>query len=206
MHLDPDKLDFPVKLSAIYEKELDEKTVQMYRDNITLAKNAGIPLNKRTISMDDFVPDKKWQVIAISGYMLPDPYTGVPGIKEIAENTYRVTVRLSTGMGDKRITLTLRLLENFKESQLVFNPLLNRFMRGEDYQERAVKISDSGRIRNELQTLCSEALEHFGISGLKIYFDRISRDVISLEDQKKLREILTWYKNNHPIWFSWLEL
>ena len=79
-------------------------------------------------------------------------------------------------------------------------------MRGEDYKDRAVKISDSGRIRNELQTLCSEALEHFGTNGIKVHFDRIATDVISLEDQKTLRDILLWYKENHPIWFSWLEL
>ncbi len=206
MHLDPDASDFSTKLFTIFEKELDAETVQLYRDNIVLAKNAGIHLEKSTISVDDFLPEKKWRVMALSGYMLPDPYTGASGIEEIAENTYRVTVRLSTRKAEKRITLTLRLSETFEESQLVFNPLLNRFMRGEDYLERAVKISDSGRIRNELQTLCSEALEHFGINGLRIHFDRIATDVISLEDQKTLREILTWYKKNHPFWFSWLEL
>ena len=88
----------------------------------------------------------------------------------------------------------------------MFNPLLNRFIRGENYRERAVKISDSGRIRNELQTLCSEALEHQGTDRIRIHFDLIATDVISSEDQKKLREVLTWYLKNHPIWFSWLEL
>jgi hypothetical protein len=98
------------------------------------------------------------------------------------------------------------MLESADENQLMFNPLLNRFMRGENYKERAVKISDSGRIRNELQTLCSEALEHFDINGLKVHFDRIAEDVISTEDQKILKDILVWYKKSHPIWFSWLEL
>jgi hypothetical protein len=116
-----------------------------------------------------------------------------------------VAVRLSTQQGNKRILLTLRLLQSFEDSRLVFNPLLNRFMRGEDYEERPVKISDSGRIRNELQTLCSEALEHYGKNGIKIHYDQITTDVISLEDQKTLREILNWYKKNHPIWFEWLE-
>jgi len=71
---------------------------------------------------------------------------------------------------------------------------------------RAVKISDSGRIRNELQTLCSEALEHFGDNGIRLYFDRISGDVIFPEQQVLLREILVWYQEHHPLWFSWLEL
>ena len=69
-----------------------------------------------------------------------------------------------------------------------------------------MKISDSGRIRNELQTLCSDALEHFGESGVRVHFDRIPPDVIVPEDQKRLREILRWYKEHHPLWFSWLEL
>lgn len=206
MHLDPDAPDFSKKLSAIFGQEVDQETVQRYRDDIKLADNAGIPLDRRIVSIDDFLPEKKWRIMAISGYMLPDPYTGAPGIKENSDHTYEVTVRLSTRMGDKYTKLKLRLLKTFEESRLVFNPLLNRFMRGENYRERPVKISDSGRIRNELQTLCSEALEHLGANGIRIHFEKIATDVISPEDQKKLREILTWYKQNHPIWFDWLKL
>ncbi len=206
MHLNPDAADFPTQLANIYEKELDDETVRRCRESITLARNAGIPLHKRIISADDFLPEKKWGVMAVSGYMLPDPYTGAPGVQKIDDDTYQVTVRLSTRKGDKRTTLKLRLLESFEVSQLVFNPLLNRFMRGEDFRDRAVKISDSGRIRNELQTLCSEALEHFGSNGIKVHFDKIPLNVISLEQQAILREILIWYKKNHPLWFSWLEV
>lgn len=206
MHLDPDAPDFSTKLSVIFEKKLDEDTVQVYKDSIVHARSAGIPFDKSTVSIDDFLPKKKWQVMAISGFMLPDPYTGATGIKKIIDDTYQVSVRLSTGEGEKHITFTLRLKENFEESQLMFNPLLNRFLKGEDYMDRAVRTSDSGRIRNELQTLCSEALEHFGINSVKVHFDRIAKDVISPENQKKLHDILTWYKENHPTWFNWLEL
>jgi hypothetical protein len=100
----------------------------------------------------------------------------------------------------------LRLLESLSKSRLIFNPLLNRFLRGEDYRERRVTISDSGRIRNELQTLCTEALEHSGDNSFRLHFSAIPADVIPLPDQVKLREILEWYKTNHPIWFQWLEL
>ncbi len=205
MHLDPDASDFSERLSLIAGDKLDEKLIQKYKESIEIARDAGIPLNERTVTIDDFLPEKKWEVMAISGYMLPDPYTGIPGIKKISKDTYQVTVRLSTQHGDKGITFRLRLLKSFEESRLIFNPLLNRFMHGEDYKNRAVKISDSGRIRNDLQTLCSEALEHFGFKGIKIYFSKISPDVISPENQKKLQEILFWYKKNHPIWFNWLE-
>jgi hypothetical protein len=206
MRLDPDAEDFGERLSRIFEKNLDEKTVERYRRDILQARSAGIPLDKKFVTADDFLPGKKWDVMAISGYMLPDPYTGAPGVRQIADDTYRVTVRLSTKQGDKRIHISLRLLETFDESRLVFNPLLNRFLRGEDYTQRRVTLSDSGRIRNELQTLCTEALEYFADHSIKLHFDRIPPDVISPEDQVKLREILAWYKANHPIWFKWLEL
>ena len=206
MHLNPEAKNFARELSAIFEKDLDKETIEFYRKDIREAQSAGIPLTDRVIGIDNFLPDKKWRVMALSGYMLDDPYTGISGIEKMSRRVYKVSVRLSTRLGDKLVTLTLRLLEDFEESRLVFNPLLNRFMRGEDYEERAVKISDSGRIRNELQTLCSEALEHFGADGIKVYFDKISPDVISLEDQDTLKQILTWYKKHHPIWFNWLEL
>ena len=69
-----------------------------------------------------------------------------------------------------------------------------------------IKISDSGRIRNELQTLCSEALEHGADGAIHVAFDKIPKDVISLEKRQELKEILQWYKTNHPIWFGWLDL
>ena len=137
--------------------------------------------------------------------MLPDPYTGAPGVTQISEDTYTVTVWMTSEKGDKRITFSLRLLEPFDQSKLVFTPLLNRFLKGEDFSTRAVKTSDSGRIRNELQTLCTDALEHFS-DRVVLRFEKIPSAIIFLEGQKTLRTILTWYKRNHPIWFEWLEL
>jgi hypothetical protein len=26
------------------------------------------------------------------------------------------------------------------------------------------------------------------------------------EKQRVIREVLEWYKKNHPVWFSWLEI
>ena len=206
MSLDPGAPDFGDRLAAIFEKKLDNRTIELYRTNILQAKTAGIPLQKGVLTADDFFPRKKWNVMALSGYMLPDPYTGAPGIRPLGDGTFQVTVRLSTSRGDQRATFTLRLLEPLGKSRLIFNPLLNRFLRGEDFRERRVTISDSGRIRNELQTLCTEALEHFPDNGIRLHFRHIPHDVIPPEDQVKLREILEWYKANHPIWFRWLEL
>ncbi len=206
MRLNPDAEDFARQLSGVFEKDLDEKTIERYRANILQARNAGIPLDKKLVTADDFLPGKRWDVMAISGYMLPDPYTAAPGVRQVGDDTFKVTVRLSTKQGDKRTTISLRLVETFEESTLVFNPLLNRFLRGEDYTDRRVTLSDSGRIRNELQTLCTEALEHFSDHRIRLHFDRIPSDVIPPDDQVKLREILDWYKANHPIWFKWLEI
>lgn len=205
MKLEPSAEDFGRRLEKVFGVKLHEETIDRYRENIIQAKTAGIPLNKGILYADDFLPEKKWDVMAISGYMLPDPYSGAPGIKHLGEDTYQVTVRLATPRGDKRTTFTLSLVETLARSRLIFNPLLNRFMRGENFRERHVTISDSGRIRNELQTLCTEALDHFGEGCIRLHFDRIPGDVIAPQDQVKLREVLEWYKENHPIWFKWLE-
>jgi hypothetical protein len=196
IHLDPKDSGFSRKLSRYFGERLDREVVAAFREDIQLAQDAGVDLKKRTLTIDDFFPEKKWHVMAVSGYMLPDPYSGFPGVERVKDRVYRVSVRLATEEG----------LERLEQSRLVFQPLLNRFMHGEDYQERAVKVSDSGRIRNELQTLCSEALEHFGVNGIRVYFNRISPDVITPANQKQLIKILKWYKKNHPIWFNWLEL
>jgi len=206
MHLDPEDEAFAARLSAILGEEADEATVARYRRYIHEVTDAGISLAKRIHRADDFLPRKRWDVLALAGYMLPDPYLGEPGVEQVTEDTYRVTVRMLTPRGIKRVTLTLRFMDSLEESRLICNPLLIRFFRGEDFRNRPVKISDSGRIRNELQTLCSEALEHFGENGICVHFDRIADDVITPDDQKLLREILVWYKENHPLWFRWLEL
>ncbi|MBU1194033.1 MAG: hypothetical protein KKE62_01630 [Proteobacteria bacterium] len=206
MKLNPDAEDFAQQLKEkIFEKDIDDELIETYRQSIYLARNAGIPLEKRTITADDLISEKKWQTLAASGYMLPDPYSGASGVTRISDDTYSVTVRLSTQKADKLITFTLRLLEPFEESKLVFSPLLNRFLKGEDFKNRAVKISDSGRIRNELQTLCSEALEHIE-DKMILYFTKIPKATIGQKEQNHLQQILIWYKENYPLWFEWLEL
>lgn len=206
MRLDPDAEDFARRVGDIVGNTPDEDALAEYREWILEARDAGIELSKATLRAEDFLPHKKWDVMALVGYMLDDPYSGSPGVETIDPDTYRVTVRLSTPHGVKQVRLTLRFMEDASVRPLVCNPLLTRFFRGEDWRLRAVKISDSGRIRNELQTLCSEALEHFGENGVRLYFDRIGTDVIFPEQQAVLKEVLGWYKEHHPLWFSWLEL
>jgi len=206
MSLDPESPDFKSRLEALMARGVDEKTVAKYQAMVGQAREAGIPVHKKSIEADDFLPEKAWDMLAVTGYMGPDPYSGAPGVEELTDDTFRVNVRISSARGEKLISFTLKLMKPREQSWFVFNPLLTRFMSGEGYQTRSVKISDSGRIRNELQTLCSEALEFRRDGIICIHFDRIPPEVISHDSQKKLLEILTWYKKNHPIWFSWLEI
>jgi hypothetical protein len=206
MRLDPEAPDFPTRLAELTGQPADAAAVEKHRAMIREAVEAGVPLEKSSIEADDFFPEKAWDVLAVTGYMNPDPYSGAPGVEKISDDSYRVRVRLSSTRGENLITLTMKLKEPWDQSRFIFNPLLIRFMSGEDYQTRPVRISDSGRIRNELQTLCSEALEFRKNGIIRIRFARIPPDVITRGNQVKLLEILTWYKKNHPIWFSWLEI
>jgi hypothetical protein len=208
MYMDPHDPEFKTKLEELTGKSFDDETVEHYKEMIGEAVEAGIPVDKPALEADDFFPEKRWNVLAVSGYMCPDPYTGAPGVELInkEKNIYRVTVRMAGPKGDKRITFDLRMMEDMTVSELAFKPLLNRFMAGEDFRARAVRISDSGRIRNEIQTICTEALEYLPKDHIRIHFDRIPPEVISIENQKRLRQVLSWYKAHHPIWFAWLEL
>ena len=208
MSINPDTQDFQARLEKVIGEPVDDEKLKKYREMIHEAIDAGIPVHKQYLQADDFFPEKQWEVLAISGYMRPDPYSGSSGVEVVdaEKRIYKVAVRLTGSGGDKRIIFTLRLMEDLEESHLVFKPLLNRFMAGEDYANRAVRISDSGRIRNELQTLCNEALEFPGEDRIRIIMDNIPPEVISPEHQKRLLEILKWYKAHHPIWFSWLEI
>ena len=205
MHLDPDADDFPARLEALAGEKPSPEKLHAYREMIMEAREADLPMDQPILRADDFFPEKQWDVLAICGYMGPDPYSGAPGVEYVGDQTYQVTTRLATATGDKRITFSLKLQEDMEESHLVFNPLLIRFLRGEEYRDRPVKISDSGRIRNELQTLCTEALDYFG-DNIRICFDRIPKDVITPREQLKLLEVLSWYVDNHPMWFNWLEV
>ncbi len=206
MRLDPEAPDFASRLSALAGVSLTDDEVDDYRRMICEARDAGMLGDRATLTADHFFPEKRWEVLALSGYMGPDPYSGAPGVEEVSAGVYRATVRMVSKQGDKRVALTLRLGETFEQSRLVFSPLLNRFLAGEPFETRPVKISDSGRIRNELQTLCAEALEFLDAKTIRLHFDRIPPEVIPPEKQKALLEVLRWYKRRHPIWFSWLEM
>jgi hypothetical protein len=53
--------------------------------------------------------------------------------------------------------------------------------------------------------LISQALEYDG-QKIRVHFDRIDDKVLPKESQALIREVLHWYKEQHPVWFGWLEL
>lgn len=190
--------------AGLDDRVKDPAQLAHYRESVATAELSNVPLRHRTLRVEDLMPEKSWRVLASLGYLCDDPYTGTSGVEQLDELRYRVTTRLYTHNASSRITFTLRLKDSLEESRLIFSPLLVRFLDGEDYRNRAVKISDSGRIRNELQTLISQALEYDG-ERIRVHFDRIDDKVLPREKQRRIREILEWYRAEHPVWFSWLD-
>jgi len=204
--LDPESENFEDELGATLEAALTPDLAEAYRASLRSAREALMPVDRRTITADDFFPLKEWRVLALDGYMLPDPYSGADGVEQVADDRYRVTTRAATRLGVVDATLELRLMEPVEQMRMVFSPLLDRFYSGQDHRDRAVKISDSGRIRNELQTLCSEVIEYLPDDRMLVRFDQIDDSVMQPDKRELIREVLVWYKANHPIWFSWLEM
>jgi hypothetical protein len=204
--LDPNAADFADRLESIFGDDLEPRNVRDYQASLRSARNALMPLDRRTATADDFFPLKNWRVLALVGYMLPDPYSGAAGVEEVAEGRYRVTTRAATRRGVIDVTLELSLMDPMDEMRMVFSPLLDRFYAGQNFRTRAVKISDSGRIRNELQTLCSEAIEYLPDDRMLVHFDQIDESVLPHDKKKLIHEVLVWYKKHHPIWFKWLEI
>jgi len=205
MQLDPSASEFAQRLTALIGgQHVDAGKVRTYVEAIQEAAASNMPLGKPVLRADDFLPDKDWSVLASVGYMCDDPYTGAPGVTQVAADVYRVTARLATRKASSLITFTLRLMEPLETTRQVFSPLLVRFLSGVDHTTRPVKISDSGRIRNELQTMVPQALEHEG-ERIRVRFERINEMVMSRDKQARIRDVLQWYKANHPIWFEWLE-
>lgn len=204
MRLDPDAEDYTARLEDIVGQPVPPEIVEVYRTNLRDARAAGMPVGKRTTTVDDFFPNKDWRVLSLSSAMLDDPYTGIPGVEQLADDTFRVTTRAATRAGMLDVSLDLRLMEPMEEMRMVFSPLLDRFYAGQDYRRRAVKISDSGRIRNELQTLCSEAIEYLPDGRMRIHFDEVDDAVLPPDKKALIQEVLAWYQKQHPIWFRWL--
>ncbi len=179
MALDPDGPDFARRArEALGGRDVDAGRVVSYADAIREARDCNVPTGRPVLRPDDFVPEKNWRVLASTGYICDDPYTGTAGVTRVDDGVYRVTTRLAAHHASSRITFTFRLMEPLDRACHVFSPLLVRFMSGVDHTTRPVKISDSGRIRNELQTMFSQALEHDG-DVIRLHFNRLDEKVVA---------------------------
>jgi len=206
MQLDPAAPDFERKVAELFGgREVEAGKVRSYAEAIREARASNMPLGRGSLRADDFLPGKSWRVLASTGYICDDPYTGTAGVTRVADGVYRVTTGLATHQASSHITFTFRLMEPLESARHVFSPLLVRFMSGVDHTTRPVKISASGRIRNERQTMLSQALEHDG-ETVRVHFDRIDENVMPREKQEVIRGVLQWYRANHPAWFSWLDI
>jgi hypothetical protein len=206
MQLEPAAADFAPRLGALLGvRDVEAGKARTYTEAIDEAAAANMPLGKPVLRADDFMPDKAWSVLASVGYICDDPYTGAAGVTQVGDHIYRVTTRLATRKASSRVTFTLRLMEPLETTRQIFSPLLVRFLSGVDHTTRPVKISDSGRIRNELQTMIPQALEHDG-ERIRVRFERINELVLPPDKQARIRAVLAWYKANHPVWFDWLDL
>jgi hypothetical protein len=206
MQLDPDAPDFASRISEVLGgHEVEAGTAQSYAEAIHEAADSNLPLDRPALRPGDFLPQKNWHVLASTAYICDDPYTGSCGVTQLGEGVYRVTTRLATRQAGSSISFTFRLMEPLDTARHVFSPLLVRFMSGVDHTTRPVKISDSGRIRNELQTMLSQALEYDG-DVVRVHFDRLDEQVVPRDKQEIIRRVLTWYRANHPVWFGWLDI
>ncbi len=206
MRLDPAAPDFARRVGELVGgREVESGRIAAYADAIHEAQACNMPIGRRVLRADDFLPEKSWRVLASVGYMCDDPYSGAPGVRQVADGVYKVTTRLATRKASSFITFTLRLMEPLEQMRHVFSPLLVRFISGVDHTRRPVKISDSGRIRNELQTMLSQALGHDG-DRIRVHFDLVDERVVPREKLAAIRKVLEWYKVTHPVWFEWLEL
>ncbi|HET7753015.1 MAG TPA: hypothetical protein VFK85_03820, partial [Anaeromyxobacteraceae bacterium] len=129
MRLDPAAPDFKERLAALFGvRELELGKVQHYADAIRDAADTNMPLGRRVLRADDFLPGKNWSVLASIGYMCDDPYTGIEGVTQVDDGVYKVTTRLATRNASSFITFKFRLMESLEQTRLVFSPLLTRFL------------------------------------------------------------------------------
>jgi len=206
MQLDPDAPDFAKRVAQVLGgRDVEAGRVQAYAEAIREAAASNLPMGRPALKPGDFLPQKQWSVLASTAYICDDPYTGTPGVEQVGDGIYRVTTRLATREASSRISFTFRLMEPVDQAKHIFSPLLVRFISGVDHTTRPVKISDSGRIRNELQTMLSQALEYDG-DTVRVHFDRLDEQVVPRDKQEIIRRVLTWYRANHPVWFGWLDI
>jgi hypothetical protein len=186
------------ELAEILEGPVSEAEVRQYSKMLETADRANLPRGRRTLTIDDFLPSKAWQCMAISASILDDPYSGMTGIRKERNRTYRVCVRVVGSGLDRRVTLTLGLDLPDEESRKAFSPLLDRLYTDEPYHSRAIKSSDVGRILNELRTWCWNSVVDEEGGTVRVNLDEVDEVVIPTEKRRFILQTLRKYQRDYP--------
>ncbi len=186
------------ELSEILERSVSEAEAQKYNEILRAADRANMPRGRCTLTIEDFLPTKNWQCLAISAMILDDPYSGMPGIRKDGIRSYRVCVRVVRSGLDRKVTLTLGLDLPNEESRKAFTPLLDRLYTGEPYEERAIKSSDVGRILNELRTWCWNCVVDEDDGTVRVNLDCVDEVVIPTAKRRFILGMLNNYKRDYP--------
>lgn len=170
-----------------------------HREIVEDAIRANIPLGRRTLTINDFLPLKRWQCLAISAAIEDDPYSALRGIEDLGQDRFRVCVRLASNGGIVRmIRLTVRLEMPRETARKVFLPLLDRFWEGEAFESRPVKSSDIGRILNELRTWSWNSVIDLQDGTVLVNLSRVDEAVIPRAKKEMIIDILRRYKQEYP--------
>jgi len=225
-----------LKKVAAGDPAFEKFTVEMaleYAQDYNQAKKAGYPVGKPFKITDIATDPDQLDGIAIDSFISTDAYSNLSGVKKVAEDTYEVSTRVYLKSGIKDVVLTFKAKINEEHLKKVFTPLLIRFLKGEDYQNRRIKYRDYGRIKIELLESYAQGVTPKNGSiifdpnlfyevkigekkiSAKYYFSHesfplVRRNLIiqnhSYQEIKKLMEILSWFKENSGGSFDYLKI
>jgi hypothetical protein len=199
--LGDDLTDLRRNLSRILGRPISEEKAREHNNMLLAADRANLPRRQDILTIDDFLPNKDWQCLAVSASILDDPYSGMTGVRKVMgpDNEYRVCVRSVASNGrERRVILTLALRPEALDD---FSPLLDRLCGQEPYEQRAIKSSDVGRILNELRTWSwNSVFDVVAPDGVKtcVNLDSVDEIVIPAEKRKLILRILKNYIRDYP--------
>ena len=150
----------------------------------------------RVLRADDFLPEKNWRRARVRPATCATTRTPARAGVDAASPTsvYRVTTRLATREASSPHHVHVPAAWSRSSRRATSSARCSSAScRAWTTRRAPVKISDSGRIRNELQTMFSQALEHDG-DRIRVHFDRIDEKVMPKESQRAIRDVLEWYK------------
>jgi len=203
-----------------------------YAQDYHMAKKAGYPVGKPFTITDIATQPEDLDGMAVDSFISTDAYSNLSGVKKVGEDTYEVSTRAYLKSGIKDVVLTFKAKNNEEHLKKVFTPLLIRFLKGEDYQNRRIKYRDYGRIKNELLESYAEGvtpkdgqlifdpnlfykvkIEKEPVSA-KYYFSN-GHEPVALsqivqnrpyKEIVRLMEILSWFKENSGGSFDFIKI